>query len=277
MRYVTGCNRAEKIILVSCFTYSTSRSLLPHPTESKKKAISEVDGICKLLRKFGVSSNARILDFSCGIGNHSIPLSRKGYSVTGYDPSPTYLKIARRTAALEFNKYGLTFIQGDPYHSAEVLSGSGEGNFDVIILMDNSFGYDTKSRDIEMLRNLSEVANNKCLFILETENRDWRLVNFESFTFFETAKIQILGKWNFHFETSVSEGSMKFYERRSIKSNDLRLRLRLQMLMRLYSLHELIELLQDSGWDYKNSYDDIISLIPFSNHSMSIFSICTLT
>ena len=263
--------------MVSCFTYPTSTSLLPHLTESKKKAINEVEGICKLLRKFGISSNARILDFSCGIGNHSVPLSKKGYSVTGYDPSPTYLKIARRTAALNVDNYAIKFIQGDPYHSAEVLASSGERNFDVIILMDNSFGYDTKSKDIEMLRNLSEVANNKCLFILETENRDWRMLNFESFTFFETSKIQILGKWNFHFETSVSEGSMKFYERRSIKSNDLRLRLKLQMLMRLYSLHELIELLQDSGWNYRNSYDDIISLIPFSNNSMSIFSIGILT
>ena len=142
--------------------------------------------------------------------------------------------------------------------------------------MDNSFGYETKSKDIAMLRNLSAVTNKNCLLILETENRDWRLLNFEPFTFFETAKIQIFGKWNFHFETSVSEGSMKFYERMSIKSDDMKMRLKLQMLMKLYSLHELIELLQDSGWDYRNSYDDIISQIPFANNSMSLFSISKL-
>jgi SAM-dependent methyltransferase len=262
--------------LVQRFTYPTSPSLHPSSTESKKKAINEVKGICKILRKFGISSDARILDFSCGIGNHSIPLSKKGYRVTGYDPSRTYLRIARRTAESNVNKCALKFIQGDPYCSAKVLANSGERNFDVIIIMDNSFGYDSKSKDIRMLKNLSKIANANCLLILETENRDWRLQNFEPITFFESDKIQILGKWQFHFETSVSQGSMKFYERRSIKSNNLKLSLKLQMLMKLYSLHELIELLQESGWNYRNSYDDISSLIPFANNSMSIFSMSFL-
>lgn len=237
----------------------------------------EVDGICKILKKYKVPSDAKILDFSCGIGNHSIPLADLGYSVIGYDPSPVYLRMAKLySAASNTKKSNLKFIRGDPYCPNDVLVNNEETNFDVIILMDNSFGYESKSKDIKMLKNLSEVANNKCLLILETENRDWRLLNFEPFTFFETAKIQILGKWKFHFETSVSEGSMKFYERRPIKSNNMKLRLNLQMLMKLYSLHELIELFQDTGWNYRKSYDDIVSLIPFANNSMSIFSMSIL-
>jgi SAM-dependent methyltransferase len=236
----------------------------------------EVDGIDRLLKKFGVSTNGKILDFSCGIGNHSIPLSKRGYNVIGFDPSSVYLRSAKLSARKYISgKKNLRFIQGNPYCSANVLKKNGETNFDAIIIMDNSFGYDSKSKDIKVLKDLSSLANNKCVLILETENRDWRLINFEPFTFFETSKIKILGKWKFHFETSVSQGSMKFYES-STKTNNMKLKLKLQMLMKLYSLHELIELIQDSGWDYRESYDEIVSLIPFANNSMSIFSVSIL-
>jgi hypothetical protein len=142
--------------------------------------------------------------------------------------------------------------------------------------MDNSFGYDGKSNDIRMLKSLTKIARPRCLLILETENRDWRLQNFDPVTYFESDNIQILAKWKFHFETSVSEGSMKFYEKISKKGDNLKMKLNLQMLMKLYSLHELIEVLNESGWVYKQSYDDVVSLIPFANNSMSIFSVYLL-
>ena len=171
------------------------------------------------------------------------------------------------------DKINLKFIQGDPYRSAVVLEKNGDSNFDAIILMDNSFGYEDKNKDIQMLCNLLKVAKKGCVIILETENRDWRLQNFEPITLFESNKTRIHATWKFHFETSVSEGSFKFYKKRSNKTNHMMLNLKLQMLMRLYSLHELIEVIQLSGWNYKESYDDIVSLKRFANSSMSIFSV----
>jgi SAM-dependent methyltransferase len=234
-----------------------------------------VKGLCQLLERFEISPDARILDFSCGIGNHSIPLSSRGYSVVGYDPSPHFLKVAMQRAA-EFTrqrKGRLKFITGSPYRSSETLINNNETNFDVIIIMDNSFGYMQKSRDINMLKNLLKVAKQNCILIIETENRDWRLLNFEPITSFESVKTQIYGMWKFNFETSVSEGLLKFYERRSIDDSNLQLRLELQMQLRLYSLHELIEIINKAGWKYRECYDDIISLKPFSSSNMSIFSI----
>lgn len=260
-------------------TCTTPRSLPSSTNKSKKKALKEVNGICKLLKKLKVASNAKILDFSCGIGNHSFPLSKMGYSVIGYDPSSFYLRTAMNNfRGLEGNKKrSLRFIEGDPYCSSDVLLKNNESNFDVIIIMDNSFGYFDKSRDIYMLKILSRVAKPDCLLIVETENRDWRLLNFEPVTCFESDKLLIYGKWNFDFETSVSTGSLKFFQRTGKGDVNWNLALRLEMIMRLYSLHELIEVIGKAGWNYRLSFDDIISLIPFSNKTMSIFSISSMS
>jgi hypothetical protein len=195
--------------------------------------------------------------------------------VVGYDPSSTYLRIAERRSATftQRREKRLKFINGDPYCCSDVLINNNQKNFDVIIIMDNSFGYMDSANDMIMLENLLRVANQKCILIMETENRDWRLLNFEPTTFFESDKMQMIARWKFHFETSISEGSVRFYERSSLNDRNLRLSLKLQMLMRLYSMHELIELICRAGWNYRESYDDIISLGPFSNSNMSIFTV----
>lgn len=252
-----------------------SGSLSSCIAESKKKALKEVTGICRLLKKFNIPSNAKILDFSCGIGNHSIPLSNLGYSVIGYDPSATYLKMAVQSVSQSKldKKKKIRFIQGNPYTSSRVLLKNHERNFDAIIIMDNSFGYFDELRDIYMLKTLRKVAKRNCILIIETENRDWRLLNFEPETFFESQELLIHAKWKFNFRTSVSIGSLKFYQKTFDNVHKFQLSLVLKMLMRLYSLHELINLIGLAGWNYKESYDDIISLEPFSNNSMSIFSV----
>ena len=136
--------------------------------------------------------------------------------------------------------------------------------------MDNSFGYLDKPKDIVMLKNLLKVGNRNCILVLETENRDWRLQNFELITSFELEMMQIFGRWKFNFEIFVLEGTINFYRRNSMNDNNLRLDLKLQMLMRLYSMHELIDLLDKAGWNYRESYDDIALLKPFTNSEMSI-------
>lgn len=225
--------------------------------------------------KYNIHSGAKILDFSCGIGNHSIPLFKKGFRVVGYDPSPSYLRLAAaRASKLEDgHEKRLKFIKGDPYSSSNTLKKNKEDNFDAVILMDNSFGYLDESRDRDMLKNLLKISKKNCILILETENRDWRLQNFEPVTSFESDNVQIYGRWKFNFASSVSEGLIKFYSRSSAQDHNMSLSLSLPMLMRLYSIHELISLLKKAGWTYKESYDDIVSLRPFSNSEISTFSI----
>jgi SAM-dependent methyltransferase len=257
-----------------CSTCKECLPLLTYLKRSKKKAIDEANGIRKLLQKFEVPDDAKILDFSCGIGRISIPLSQMGYDVTGYDPASFYLREAKKAAVRSsgVSKNKPKFIRGDPYKLSKVLLNK-KRKFDAIIIMDNSFGYFGKLEDTLMLSNLFKVASKNCILILETENRDWRLSNFEPVTLFKSNKIEMHTMWKFDFETSVSLGESKFYIKKNKVSSNLQLALKINIRYRLYSLHELREILNSSGWIYNEAFDDIISLKPFFNDSLSIFSV----
>jgi 2-polyprenyl-3-methyl-5-hydroxy-6-metoxy-1,4-benzoquinol methylase len=69
--------------------------LLQNKAESTKL---EVDGLVRIFGEFRVPDHARVLDVSCGIGRHSIPLAEKGYNVLGLDISPLFIAKARATA-----------------------------------------------------------------------------------------------------------------------------------------------------------------------------------
>lgn len=57
--------------------------LLRNRTESTKL---EVDGLVRILDEFKVPNHFRILDVSCGIGRHSIPLAEKGIQCSRSGP-----------------------------------------------------------------------------------------------------------------------------------------------------------------------------------------------
>lgn len=237
---------------------------LPFLEDQKKNSGKETDGIVKLLHQNKIREDSKILDFSCGIGRHSIELAKRGYKVVGYDPSPFFLEIARKNCLDELTQSSNfpNFFQGNPYNSYEVLLGNNESEFNAIVIMDNSIGYAGSSNDATMLTELRKIAGRNCILIIETENRDWRLRNFESVSFHEFEKMAVYEKWNFNLERSEFESLSSFYEKVDGDKNNLRLLLQLGTTMRLYSLHELITLLDESGWKYLNSYDSIIQLDP---------------
>jgi 2-polyprenyl-3-methyl-5-hydroxy-6-metoxy-1,4-benzoquinol methylase len=69
--------------------------LLQNEAESTKL---EVNGLVRILEEFKVPKHSRILDVSCGIGRHSIPLAEKGYNVLGLDLSPLFIAKAKASA-----------------------------------------------------------------------------------------------------------------------------------------------------------------------------------
>ena len=69
---------------------------------------AEVDRALAMLRPQG---DERVLDLACGIGRHSIELSRRGFSVVGLDISADLLEIATREA--EAQSQEIEFLQAD--------------------------------------------------------------------------------------------------------------------------------------------------------------------
>jgi len=92
---------------------------------------AEVDRAMAMLRPQG---DERVLDLACGIGRHSIELSRRGFSVVGLDISADLLEIAAREA--EAHSQQIEFVQVD----LRELEMSDE--FDLVLsLNDGAVGY----------------------------------------------------------------------------------------------------------------------------------------
>ena len=100
-------------------------------TEEKIEAArQEVDEVAALL---GLTTDEKILDLCCGIGRHSLELARRGFEVTGFDRTESYLERASQQAQSE--GLDVDFVQGDMRKFCAL------DEFDAVINMYTAFGY----------------------------------------------------------------------------------------------------------------------------------------
>ncbi|HKG71433.1 MAG TPA: class I SAM-dependent methyltransferase, partial [Nitrososphaeraceae archaeon] len=255
----------------------------------KERALKEVESLCKILDEFGMPRGSKILDLSCGIGRHSIPLAKRGYQVVGYDISPLYIEKAREWAEREglvvataANKNNvevinniIKFYQGDLRNVAKILSSNSEYNFNAIINMFTSVGYFGEEADFQLFKNLTSISSPDSLFLIETMNRDYLIRELEPFTMSDISeRLQLHEKRRLNFENSFMEQEWKFYEKVTLNdttANFLKLVLDLHFSFRVYSLHELIKLLKEAGWNnILANYGDMITVEPFNRSSNRI-------
>lgn len=111
-----------------------------------------------------INSNkqVKILDIGCGTGRHSIELTRRGYSVVGYDLSENQLKRAKEKAeALNLN---IEFLQADARKFCR------ESEFDLaIMLCEGAFPLmETDEMNFDILANASRSIKPGGKFIFTT-------------------------------------------------------------------------------------------------------------
>lgn len=232
---------------------------LPILIEARKTAKSEVNGLLRILKKYGVNNKARVLDLFCGIGRHSVLIAKKGYSVIGYDPSELFLEEGKKCSKkLKLELPNLRFVLGSPFEVSQTIKKSGVDQFDVIMIMSNCLGFRNENFDLELLKDIYEIAKRNCIIIVEIENRDWRIRNFESCKNYSYNSLLIQESWRFDMESSVSTSNSTFYEKNHL--GDLNLKMKLKVALRLYSLHELIGMFKNSGWLYVECFDNLAKL-----------------
>lgn len=104
---------------------------------------AECDLLEKIFQRNAVGSVKSILDLGCGTGNHSIPLAKRGYKVTGVDLSDQMLSHAQqKAAALLSVSSSPTFLQGNA--QSVVLN----EQFDVVLMMFAVLGYQLTNEDV---------------------------------------------------------------------------------------------------------------------------------
>ncbi|MDQ3836726.1 MAG: class I SAM-dependent methyltransferase [Thermoproteota archaeon] len=279
---------------------------LPYLEQGKEKAVREVEGLCKVFDEYGLPNDSKILDLSCGIGRHSIPLAKKGYKVICYDISSLYLQKAREWAKREGliknnNDRGgnesknsndddtIKFYQGDIRDAAKILSNNGQTDFDAIISMETSFGYFGEQADYQLFKDLASISSSSYsansspypspIFVVDTINRDYLIREFQPFRIDDVSdpNVELHIKRELNLERSSMEEEWKFYdkqrnggEKRNEKASSsygpkhLRQILDFHLTLRVYSLHELMRLLKQAGWNCVSKYGDIATLEPFN-------------
>jgi SAM-dependent methyltransferase len=244
-------------------TFYVNHSYLYYPLleHLKKDAILEVNGLCNLFEEFSVKKGSKILDFSCGIGRHSIPLVKNGYEIVGFDPSQFFIEKAMLYSEQELvkEKRRIKLYKGNIRDLKSILYSNYETKFNAIILMFNSFGYMGEDEDYKILKQLYNVAETGCILVIETENRDWTIMNTPHHYIWELGGILSNEIWEFNQSTSTAVSKSKFYKK-DLKGDCFRLQLELQIKLRLYSLHELQRLLNSAGWDLLKGYGNIKTL-----------------
>lgn len=246
---------------------------LPILENQKPKGELEATALERIFDEFDVPRRSKILDLSCGIGTHSINLAKKGYQVVGYDPSPLYIEKAKQTAIDEIAgaQSKIRFYQAESNRVAEVLLANAESDFHAMIVF-NSMGFVGESHDIQMLTNIFKLAAANCILVMETENRDWIIQNLQPQVKLDLENLEIHETWRFNLETSTAESRSNFYEKNT-NGPSLRLVLDLNTSIRLYSLHELIRIINLAGWKYIKSLGDILTLEQTSSETPDIFTI----
>ena len=220
---------------------------LPFLEAARPRADAEVGVMVDQFNNLNVPPDARVLDAGCGTGRHSVTLASRGYEVTGFDLSSMYLEEARRAA--EVAGVTLRLIQGDSRELGRLLRD--EAPFQAVVNMFTSHGYYREDADLRFFRDLHSRAVPGAALVIETLNRDYILRNFQPLGVADAGGIEQHDHRRLNLETSCLENVWTFYE----KSDDgLRLRLRLEFELRMYSLHELRELLGRAGWEPVSSF-----------------------
>jgi SAM-dependent methyltransferase len=156
----------------------------------------EVDGLVRIFEEFKVPKHSRILDVSCGIGRHSIPLAERGYNVLGLDLSPLFIAKANATAKAQRINSRAKFRVADVTKIASVLRT--EKLFNVILNLWSSHGYYGEEEDLRMFTALRDRAARNGLLVDDTVNRDYLILNPQA------ATVDVVGDIDLHERRGLS-------------------------------------------------------------------------
>ena len=220
---------------------------LPFLERAKDRAHQEVEALSDLFTQFGVPSGGRVLDLACGIGRHSVLLSKMGYRVTGVDISPLFIRKAREYAASENSD--ASFVLGDALRLAELLPE--EPPFDACVNMFTSHSYYGRQGDVRMFSGVADLSKDGAALVVMTINRDFLIRNFLPRGSQTAGNITIRESRRLDLETSWMMNTWNFFEGAPEESPP---RLSLKLNNRVYSLHEMKALVEESGWKYRAGF-----------------------
>src|SRR5512139_258198 len=118
--------------------------------------------VAQIVGLIPIPPGASVADLGCGRGRHAIPLSRRGYRVTGVDLSDKMLRLARERAERE--GAAVEWVRED---MREFLR---PGGFDVFLSLFSSFGFFGDEENQKVLDNVGRSLKPGGTLLLDLRN-----------------------------------------------------------------------------------------------------------
>jgi len=226
-----------------------------------KKGEEEALAISGFLQELGLGP-CRVLDVPCGIGRVGIPLAEMGLDITGVDYSPHLVGVASSKASRIKLAGKASFFVGS---MSELDSSFEQGAFDCAINVFTSIGYGSEDEDLAFFKSLRKVVRKGGLFIVSgLRNRDYIVSHPAQNIYEESRNLLVLDRYSFDVSRSRERGNWTFY----LKAKDsMKLAGEFPIDIRVYSPHELVSMLRESGWSVSSVYESISTKASFTAQS----------
>ncbi|HMI92950.1 MAG TPA: methyltransferase domain-containing protein, partial [Polyangiales bacterium] len=186
-----------------------------------------------LVASLGLERGATVLDVGCGLGLHSIELCRRGFLVVGLDLS--LAMITRAAEAAQRQAMKINFVHAD------IREIEFEGAFDGVICMGTTFGFFDDDANRDVLQRLHQALKPGGRILLDVVNRDYAIALQPNLVWFEGDECVVMEESDFNYFNS------RLSVKRTMMREDGR-QSQADYAIRLYSLHELGQMMQQMGF-----------------------------
>lgn len=212
---------------------------------------------CDLIEKrLGLRPGATILDVGCGLGLQVLELSARGYLGVGLDLSLPMLSRASEEA--QMRSLRVNFLHSD------MREMSFDGAFDAVLCLGTTLGYFDDETNRRIVERLHRALKPGGLLLLDLVNRDHVIRSQPNLIWFEGDGCVCMEESEFNFFTS------RLHVKRTVILDSGR-QTENEYSLRLYSLHELGQLLNGIGFRVKDvSGRDALPGVFFGQESPSL-------
>ena len=186
-----------------------------------------------MVASLGLERGSTILDVGCGLGLHSIELCRRGFLVVGLDLSLAMITRAAESAQRQAMK--INFVHAD------IREMEFEGAFDAVICMGTTFGFFEDDANRDVLARLHQALKPGGRILLDVVNRDYAIGLQPNLVWFEGDECVVMEESDFNYFNS------RLSVKRTMMREDGR-QSQADYAIRLYSLHELGQMMQQMGF-----------------------------
>ena len=210
------------------FQAEYQRSVSPNMNKQTTREAVFID------KSLSLQPGARVLDLACGDGRHSMELASRQFEVVGLDLSVDMLQ--RGLSVAQNNNLPVKFIHGD------MRSMNFNSVFDGCLLWQSSFGFFDDISNFKVLQGIWRSLKPGARFLLDLVNRDHIVAQMPSRCWWEGHNCIFLEEVNFDHTTST------LHTKRSFIYEDGTPPLEHNMYIRLYSPHEIINMISNVGF-----------------------------